>query len=208
MIRVSNAKPKAMEFTSFKKKEHVTDDELIKAAMAFETEFLSKQPGIIFHCLVRNLAGEYANVLFAEQGEDITKLEKEAHNNQHAGAFFGLIEMSSVKMTVQSIDKDFAVPAHFSCVEYGSFSLKNDNYEALLKVSEEIEEKYLAKFDNTQGHFIGKQSENLYSEITIGATLGKTKEVCMGYIGNPVCQPMLDMADTASMQLDFWYVIA
>lgn len=208
MIRVSNEHPKAMEFTSFKQKEGITDDELIRAAMAFESEFLAKQPGVIFHCLVRNFSGEYANVLFAKAKGDISNLEKAAHNDPNAGAFFGMIDMGSVKMTIQSMEKDFSMPAHFSCVEYGSFSLKNNDYDALQKVSESVERDYLSKFENTRAHFVGRQSENLYAEVTFGATLGKTKEVCMGYIGNPVCQPMLDMADEKSMQLDFWYVIA
>ncbi|GAA0195095.1 hypothetical protein GCM10009122_59070 [Fulvivirga kasyanovii] len=208
MIRVSNEHPKAMEFTSFKQKEGVTDDELIRAAMAFESEFLTKQPGVIFHCLVRNFSGDYANVLFAKTKEDISNLEKAAHYDPNAGAFFGMIDMGSVKMTTQSIEKDFSVPAHFSCVEYGSFSLKSNDYEALQKVSESIERDYLSQFENTRAHFVGRQNENLYTEVTFGATLGKTKEVCMGYIGNPICQPLLDMADEKSMQLDFWYVIA
>jgi hypothetical protein len=68
MIRVSNNFAKAMEFAIFKKKETVTDDELINAVLKFET-VLSKQSGIIFHCLVRNFKNEYANVIFAEKME-------------------------------------------------------------------------------------------------------------------------------------------
>ena len=45
-------------------------------------------------------------------------------------------------------------------------------------------------------------------EITIGETLGKTKEICFGYFNNPYCKPLLDMADETTMELDFWYLIA
>ena len=49
MIRVSNDFAEAMEFTSFNKKENVTDDELINAVLKLES-ILAKQNGVIFHC--------------------------------------------------------------------------------------------------------------------------------------------------------------
>jgi hypothetical protein len=76
MIRVSNDFAKAMEFKSFKKKETVTDDELINAVMKFETA-LGNQSGVIFHCLVSNFKNEYANVLFVEDLEHLHSLIKE-----------------------------------------------------------------------------------------------------------------------------------
>ena len=68
MIRFNNNPAKAMEFTSFKKRENVTDDELLFAVLKFET-VLVQQKGIIFHCLVRNYSNDYANVLFADSIE-------------------------------------------------------------------------------------------------------------------------------------------
>lgn len=210
MIRVNNASAKAMEFTSFRKNENTTDDDLMKAVLEFETEFLAKQEGVIFHCLVRNFDDEYANVLFAKDKESLHALEKAAHNDAYAGKFFGMLDMASGQMSFHDIGKDnFTVPEHFSCVEFGSFSLKgNNNFQDLRRVSDKIEENYLSQFDNTQAHFIGQLGDNVYSEVTMGKTLGNTKEICMGYIGNPVCQPMLEMADEKSMKLEFWYVIA
>ncbi|MGI3128476.1 hypothetical protein [Nitratireductor sp. PBL-C9] len=41
-----------------------------------------------------------------------------------------------------------------------------------------------------------------------GRSLGKTKRLCDGYVGHPVCQPLLDLCDPASLDLDFWYVLA
>lgn len=73
MIRLSSKPAKAMEFTSFKKKEHITDDEILFAVLKFE-EVISKQNGLVFHCLVRNYDNEYANVLFAESIQNLKEL--------------------------------------------------------------------------------------------------------------------------------------
>ncbi|MEN7551892.1 hypothetical protein AAG747_28505 [Rapidithrix thailandica] len=210
MIRVNQNSPKAMEFTSFKKKENITDDELMAAVSAFESSFLHQQEGVIFHCLVRNFANEYANLLLAQDMESLKQLKKAVHENQAANNFFRLIEMDSIRMTFHQIEKEnFQIPEHFSCVECGTFALKDLNDATqLTRISDSIEQEYLNNFDNTQAHFIGTIDENFFSEVTFGKTLWKTKEICNGYIGNPVCQPLLDMADPQSMALDFWYVLA
>lgn len=209
MIRVSNNFAKTMEFTSFKKKETVTDDELINAVLKFET-VLEKQTGVIFHCLVRNFKNEYANVLFVTEIDDLKNLEKNIMQLSEAQDFFKLIDESSIKMTFHIILKDdFKVPNDFSCIEHGIFSLKDKNENLkLLKISEDIEKEYLTTFENTKAHFIGSIEENRFSEITIGKTLGKTKEICFGYFNNPFCKPLLEMADETTMDLDFWYLIA
>jgi hypothetical protein len=209
MIRVSDNFAKAMEFTSFKKKETVTDDELINAVMKFET-VLSKQSGVIFHCLVRNFKNEYSNVLFVTEIDDLRKLEENVMQLQEAQDFFKLIDEQSIRMAFHEILKDdFLVPNHFSCFECGTFELKNKNENLkLLTVSESIEKKYLYTFENTRAHFIGSVKENRFSEITIGETLGKTKEICFGYFNNQFCKPLLEMADETTMDLDFWYLIA
>ena len=209
MIRVSNNFAKAMEFTSFKKKETVTDDELINTVLEFET-VLGKQSGVIFHCLVRNFENEYANVLFVTELDDLKKLEENVMKLSEAQDFFKLIDEQSIKITFHKILKaDFEVPNHFSCVECGTFALKNDNENhKLLTVSKNIEKEYLNTFENTKAHFIGSVKENRFSEITIGETLGKTKEICFGYFNNQFCKPLLEMADETTMELDFWYLIA
>ncbi|WBX71178.1 hypothetical protein [Tenacibaculum retecalamus] len=210
MIKKDRTNAKVMEFTSFKKKENVTDDELIQAVIQFENSFLANQEGILFHCLVRNFNNEYANVLFADNMDTINNLFKEAENNDSTKHFFSLIEDESVKITIHQIEKEnFRVPTHFSCIEHGTFSLKDNNdYKNLINVSNTIEKEYLNKLENTKAHFIGTVSDNLYSEITFGETLGKTKEACFGYMENNFCKPLLEMADETSMKLDFWYLIA
>lgn len=210
MISKNNYSAKVMEFTMFKKKDHVTDDEILQAVLAFETKFLNNQEGIIFHCLVKNDKNEYANVLFADDMETIHKMMKNVHQSQEANTFFELIKEESVQMNFNHILKeDFIVPQHFSCVEYGRFELNSgENKMNLLKASQTIEDHYLNKNKNTQGHFIGCLSDEVYTEVTFGETLGKTKEVCLGYTENEYCKALLNMANPESMHLDFWYLIA
>ena len=77
-----------------------------------------------------------------------------------------------------------------------------------MTVSENIEKEYLNAFENTKAHFIGSVQENRVSEITLGETLGKTKEICFGYFNNQICKPLLDISDEATIEIDFWYLIA
>lgn len=199
-----------MEFTSFKKKDHVSDDELLQAVLQFEEHFLTLQEGVIFHCLVRNYKNEYANVLFADHMDTMNAMFKSVHENDAANRFFDLIEEGSVTMNFNQIQKeDFKIPKDFSCVEYGTFSLRSPKpLEELITISDNIENHYLNTTENTQAHFIGTISDTLFSEVTFGKTLAKTKEVCYGYTENIHCKPLLDAADPESMQLDFWYLIA
>lgn len=209
MIRVNNNFAKAMEFTSFKKKETVTDDELINAVLKFET-VLAKQSGVIFHCLVRNFKNEYANVLFVENIEHLHLLSKEVASYPEAKDFFLLIEMKTAKMEFHEILKDdFKVQEGFACVECGTFTLKEDStIDSLLKVSEDIEKYYLSNFDNNLGHFVGRVEAKKVSEIALGKTYAKTKQECYGYYENQYGQAFLNLADLNSVELDFWYLIA
>lgn len=209
MIRANNQNPQVLEFTSFKKKEAVSDDDLIHAVLKFEA-LLAQQPGILFHCLVRNYKNEYANVLFAESESDLTALEKNIGQDPDTQSFFSMVESSTVEVTFHKIlTKEFRIPINFSCVEKGVFKLKDvTQKQELLNVSTAIENEYLNSFKNTKAHFIGEQGENKYSEFTFGETLGKTKEICLGYLSNSICIPMLSMAEESSMEFDFWYLIA
>lgn len=209
MIRLSNNAARAMEFTRFKKKESITDDELLFAVLNFETA-ISKQSGLIFHCLVRNYDHEYANVVFGESVNDLKALVNNFEHLPEVKEFFDLIEMKSVKIEYHEIQKEnFLIPTDFSCIEKGTFSLKNrDNSKKLFKISESIENEYLNVFENTRAHFIGKVAENLYSEVTFGMTLAKTKQICMGYFDVAICMELLNIADKDTMKMDFWYLTA
>ncbi len=210
MIQNFSKSPRVMEFTSFKKKEDVTEDSLLQAILKFEQKFLANHEGVLFHCLVRNRDNEYANVLFADNMETMQAMFKGVQESPEAQAFFSLIEQESVVMNFNQIQKDnFQIPEHFTCVEFGTFSLQSPMpVQELISISNEIEDQYLNATENTQGHFIGVLSETLYSEVTFGKTLAKTKEICQGYVDNTYCNALLNAADSESMKLDFWILVA
>lgn len=208
MIRLSNAPVRAMEFTSFKKKTEVSDDELLFAVARFERQF-TQIDGLVYHCLVRNYDNEYANVLFATSMEVIKSLATVIGDTRETQDFFSMVEMTSVQVEYHEINKpNFTLPAYFGCIENGRFALKEASQSpALLSTSDAVEESYLHQYENTLGHFISTRGENEYSEIILGQTLGNTKEICYGYFDNEACLSLLSLIDESSMQLGFWYVI-
>ncbi|EPH11009.1 hypothetical protein HMPREF9713_02135 [Myroides odoratimimus CCUG 12700] len=208
MIRVSNASVCAMEFTSFRKKATVSDDELLFAVARFERQ-LTQVDGLVYHCLVRNYDNEYANVLFANSMEVIKTLEAVIGNTKETQDFFSMVDTSTVQVEYHEISKpNFTVPTYFGCIENGKFSLKDTTQTStLLSASDAVEQSYLNAFENTKGHFISTRGDNQYSEIVLGHTLGNTKEICYGYFGNEACLSLLDLIDECSMHLGFWYVV-
>lgn len=208
MIRVSNAPVCAMEFTSFRKKTTVSDDELLFAVARFERQ-LTEVEGLVHYCLVSNYDNEYANVLFATSIEVIKTLEAVIGNTKETQDFFSMVDISTVQVEYHEISKpNFTVPTYFACIENGKFSLKDTTQiSTLLSVSGDVEQSYLNAFENTNGHFISVRNENEYSEIVLGQTLGNTKEICYGYFGNETCLSLLGLIDESSMHLGFWYVV-
>ncbi|EAQ41244.1 hypothetical protein [Polaribacter sp. MED152] len=210
MIKLNGNQPKVMEFASFEIKDASTEDELINTVLAFEEKFLKNQKGILFHCLVKNQQKTYANVLLAENEEVLINIQKSASKEQVAKDFFSVMKRDSVKMNIHSIQKNnFEIPEDFSCVEHGTFLLKStSSLKNLNSKSDELEKGYLNNFTNSKGHFIGSLQDNKFSEIAFGQTLGKTKQICYGYLKNKIGIEFLNLLDDTSMNLDFYYVLA
>jgi len=212
MIRLKENQAKVMEFTKFEKAENVTNEDFITSVMNFEKEYLSKQGGIAFHCLVRNLKGEFANLLFADSMETLKEIENGFMENEASKSFMGNINPKTVKVHHHEILKEnFQVPENFACFGHGTFSPKEENdflEKDLLTVSNQIETEYLDTYENSLGHFVGKINNERYSEIAFGKTLGKTREICFGYFGIEPGMKMLNMFNSETMNLDFWYLIA
>ncbi len=209
MIRANKNAAKTMEFSSFNKKKSVTDDELLNGVLKFESLF-SNEKGFVFHCLVKNYKDQYANVLFTESHSDLDRIIRKISSSQEASEFFSMIEIDTVKVEIHNILKDsFIVPEGFACIEHGTFTLKQDaTIESLINVSNKLEKHYLNSFDNSLSHFVGHVKDKKVSEIAIGKTYAKTKQICYGYYDNQYGQSLLELADLESLNLDFWYLIA
>ncbi|ELR69506.1 hypothetical protein C900_05038 [Fulvivirga imtechensis AK7] len=212
MMYLNRECPTAMEFTSFSKVADVTDEDFIATAMQFEENYLKKQVGVVSHFLLRNLKGEYANLLFAKDREALKAVEQGFKNDPYARHYMQQISGSSVTVYYHSIlKKNFLVPEHFSCFEHGIFKVKKEekySQRYILDISQKLEDQYLDLQDNTLEHFIGMLDEDTYSEIVFGKTLGKTREVCFGYLQEPIGLELMDIMIPDTAILDFWYLIA
>lgn len=208
MIQVHDVYVTAMEFTSFSLKSTVLEEQFYQVAQEFEKTLASLNK-VVFHSVVKNDKGLFADVLLVEHFADLAFIHKALTNLPQAQAYFELIAPSSVEMKLMQIHKPkVIVPANFTCIELGVFALKDATASnALLTSSDEIEKKYLATFDNTQEHFIGEIAPNSYAEVTFGQSLGDTQTICYGYLQNQYCLPMLDLCEPSSMQFDFWNIV-
>lgn len=204
--------PTAMEFTTFSKADDVTDEDVIATAIQFEENYLRKQEGVISHFLLRNLKGQYANLLFAENSETLKSVEQGFKNDAYAWHYMQQINGSSVAVYYHRIlKKNFVVPEDFSCFEHGIFKIRREkkySQQYILDISQKLEDQYLYLQDNTLGHFIGMLDEDTYSEIVFGKTLGKTREVCFGYLQEPAGLELMETMAPNTTNLDFWYLIA
>lgn len=70
-----------------------------------------------------------------------------------------------------------------------------------------MEKYYLKTNDNYLEHFIGNIKDKMVSEVAIGKTYAKTKQICYGYPENKYGQAFLNLANTETFELDFWYLI-
>ncbi len=203
---------KAMIFAKFVKKDGVSIDEIMTASLKFQKNFIANQEGVSFHCLLSNLKGELADVVFAEDQNTLTSLMSNFEADPHAKSMMELIDGSSVKHYQSIILKEgFAMPEYFSCLEFGTFCIKDKetfNEEKMLNTSNEIEETYLNNHAASLGHFMGRIDDLTYSEVAFGTSIGHTKSICYGYLENSTCQKLLNMYDPKSMDLDFWYPLA
>jgi len=212
MIRFNNKVAKAMEFTKFAKAEGVREEDFLTALLKFEKNYFKDAKGLIFKCYLRNLKGEYADLLFAENMDVLKQFEEGYMENSHFQEFMKVIDPNSVKVHYHGVmKKGFQVPENFACVEHGTFSPKNDiefSEKNMLSISDKIETEYLNSFENSLGHFMGKIDNETYSEIAFGKTLGKTREICYGYFGIDSGIELMNLYVPESVDLDFWYLIA
>ncbi len=212
MLRVNDNIAKVMEFTVFSKREDVKDEDLIDAVMKFEEEYVSKQEGVIFHCLVRNLNGEYANLVFADDMSLLKNISKGFMNSDICKQFLDCVEKETVKIHHHYIMKDdFVIPDNFACFEHGTFIVKKGigfTEDKMLTIAATLEKEYLNRFDNSLGHFMGKLDDETYSELVFGKAFGKTREICYGYFGIDAGMKLMDLYEPESTELNFWYLIA
>lgn len=201
-----------MGFARYAKRDGVATEQLIEACLAWRHQFLDHQDGIAMHCFLGNLNGQFADAMLAVDYAAFERTSKRHPEAESSQAFMELLEPDSLRLAASEILKsDFEVPKDFSCVEFGTFRPRTDNgfsEAAMLRASRRIETDYLSRFSEPRAHFLGRTDENTYSEIAFVETLGAARRICNGYNGDDSCRALLAMFDPASVDLDFWHVLA
>ena len=212
MLRKDLGPMKVMGFARYEAKPGVGAPELIAAARRWQKEFLNDQPGIAFHCFLGNAAGGYADAILARDEASFAAMSEAHLQAPSSRAFMELLDTGSIRLCLNRLMIDLeVVPDGFSAIEFGTFRPKEVggfSEEVLTAASRRIEQEYLAAFPETRAHLMARAGENTYSEICFVETEGAAREICAGYVSHAACAPLLNLFDPASVDLDFWHVLA
>lgn len=200
-----------MGFARYRAKEGVDPADLIAAARVWQRDFLAHQPGIAMHCFLGNQTGEYADAILATDPASFMAMAEAHAAAPSSGAFMEFLDRDSIRLTQNMLlGGPQHVPQGFACIEFGSFSPKETDVsdEAIQMAAERIRQDYLSRLDESKAHFMARIDDTTYSEIAFVETEGAAREICNGYLKEPACLPLLGMFDPASVDLDFWHVLA
>ena len=202
----------ALGFARYRGQEGIDRNDMIEACLSWREDFLLKQDGILGHFFFGNMQGKFADMTFARDQKSLDRMSEAFVGDASSSAFLGTLDLDTVSLARCEILKDdFMPPEHFSCVEFGTFSSVPDHpfsEKQMLCASDKIETEYLNRFGASRGHFMGKMSDKTYAEISFTDTLANARRICGGYLKEPACVPLLSMFDPASVDLDFWYLLA
>ncbi|MBL4906347.1 MAG: hypothetical protein JKX94_02770 [Sneathiella sp.] len=201
-----------MGFVTFEKLPDVNSEDVIAASLRWQREFLKPMEGMGFHCLLGNLNGGFADLIFGTDRSAFERMNELFPSAPSSAAMMKLLDRESISMrSAELLKKDFSIPVSFSCVEAGFMRAVKPGQlmpEDVVHASETLERDYLEAYANTQGHFVGTTEENSYCEVTFGQTLGQTREICFGYEAAKPCSDFLDLFDKPSFEFDFWFPLA
>lgn len=88
-----------IEFATFKLKDGVKEEQMIKISKKVEENFLQKEKGFLGHCTLKSENGIYADVVFAVSQERSEEICGKWMENKFALQYLDLIDESSVNMS-------------------------------------------------------------------------------------------------------------
>ncbi len=211
-MRTPTSSSSAIGFARYNGGEGVDPNKIIEACLTWREEFLMKQDGIFGHYFFGNMQGQFADMTFAKDQKNLDQMSEGFMAAPSSKAFLEKLAPETVSLIRCDILKDkFIPPEHFACLEFGTFSTVTNHpfsEKQMLCASDKIENEYLSRFEGARGHFMGKVSDKTYAEISFVDTLANARQICGGYLSDPACLPLLSMFDPASVNLDFWYLLA
>lgn len=201
-----------MGFARYRPKPGVDPAALIAAVRDWQKGFLAHQPGIAMHCFLGNLNGEFADAILATDRAAFQAMAQAHATAPSSAPLMDMLDRDSIRLAENALlGHPKALPGDFSCIEVGTFRPQDPatfSKARLMEASDRIERTYLPRFPESRAHFIGRLNETTWSEIAFVECSGAAREICGGYVGDADCQPLLEMFDPASVDLDFWHVLA
>lgn len=212
MLELNPGPVSVMGFARYHLMEGVASADLVAAARDWQRSFLAKQPGIVMHRFLGNLKGDFADAILATDAASFGEMAKRHPDAPSSIPLMEMLDKDSIRLTLNTLmGGPKPVPEHFSCVEFGTFKPKartTFSEAKMMAASERIEQGYLSRFSETRAHFMGRIDDSTYSEIAFVETSGAARAICNGYVADPDCAPLLEQFDPASVDLDFWHVLA
>lgn len=91
-----------LEFSMFRAKPGVSDEQLIAACQKMEEDFLRGEEGFIQHALLKGDIGSWADVVFTKSKEDAERICRNFMGNSACLEYLQLIEEGSANLTFWS----------------------------------------------------------------------------------------------------------
>ncbi|MBV6647004.1 MAG: hypothetical protein KI790_16220 [Cyclobacteriaceae bacterium] len=98
---------KILEITSFKLKEGVTEEDLLKGAEKMQNEFLSNVEGFISRTLTKEEDGIWRDVIFWKDHHVLEETAEVLMKSPAAGPFMSCIDFESVEMKAVEIKSHY-----------------------------------------------------------------------------------------------------
>lgn len=201
-----------MGFARYRLNGEADPAQFVTAAREWQKSFLKEQPGIAMHCLLGNLKGEYADAILAIDQVSFLATSQAVSSAPSSKQMMGMLDQKSIRLSqniLLGVPKP--LPDGFSCIEFGTFKPKDNtsfSETKLMADNDKVEQKYLSRFNEVKGHFIGKIDDETYSEISFVEDTGVAREICNGYLADKECLTLLEQFEPTSMELDFWHLLA
>jgi len=74
----------------------ITEAEFLQASQRFETEFVSKQPGVLRREVIRKSEGNYADIVLFRSVEDAVDVIEKEQASEICKEFFSLMDMADM----------------------------------------------------------------------------------------------------------------
>ncbi len=201
-----------MGLSRFQNKAEVPIEDVIEKSLAWSECFLETIDGINFHCLLQNVKGELADVIFAKDPQAFSTMNDAFGQSSHSRQFLSLLKPETIRLNqVHIMDENFEIPSSFGAIEIGFMKTdaqKKFTTSDVTKASAALEDDYLLKQESSLAHFIGQTDENAFVDVTFGKSLGSVRKTCFGFYENPTALNFLNLFEKSSFELDFWYPLA